>query len=144
MTISRSVLSQQNVNFNSHPHEEDDRMVFKLLCTLLCISTHILTRRMTVHSVVQLILVLFQLTSSRGGWRILCRCTCNCWTISTHILTRRMTMSRVYVSIFTHISTHILTRRMTVEYLFIIIKRYAISTHILTRRMTLAALSYTS
>ena len=122
------------------------------------ISTHILTRRMTSRLIGVVSTVVFQLTSSRGGWL---------WTegklvsetiISTHILTRRMTFhlgKSVQVleyfnshpheeddvitkqhSFQSSISTHILTRRMTV-----LTKQqnreYNISTHILTRRMTL-------
>ena len=54
--------------FNSHPHEEDDRIA-NLLSLHSSISTHILTKRMTVQTdsvVVRL-------------------------DISTHILTKRMT-----------------------------------------------------
>ena len=55
-------------HFNSHPHEEDD------LCNARnpeqrSISTHILTRRMTKTISSSFVYSLFQLTSSRGGWR---------------------------------------------------------------------------
>ena len=54
--------------FNSHPHKEDDYLetIFK---RRLSFSTHILTRRMTLH---------------HSKWYL-------CTDFSTHILTRRMT-----------------------------------------------------
>ena len=55
--------------FNSHPHEEDDLLYF-CLCFYIRISTHILTKRMTVILVLLLFPVSsFQLTSSRRGWQ---------------------------------------------------------------------------
>ena len=77
--------------FNSHPHEEDDE--WRVTSgERICISTHILTRRMTVN---------FPLSSSSN-------------IISTHILTRRMTFKLLFVhDLPPIISTHILTRRMT-------------------------------
>ena len=75
--------------FNSHPHEEDDEFA-SLFVFQFCISTHILTRRMTgvcgeihaqgnisTHILTRRMTVglpkdvrdgIFQLTSSRGGW----------------------------------------------------------------------------
>ena len=53
-------------NFNSHPHEEDDEDL-KRDGTVDDISTHILTKRMTVFGIVSFTKVLFQLTSSRRG-----------------------------------------------------------------------------
>ena len=82
-------------NFNSHPHKEDDGN-YSRWNSSTCISTHILTRRMTV---------------------VHCR-HCNDWSISTHILTRRMTRCYLKLSNGYIISTHILTRRMTkIKYL---------------------------
>ena len=125
--------------FNSHPHEEDDDAttkakltdtVFQLTSsrrgwhTLLNgssfangISTHILTKRMTV---------LFPY------W------VC-CHNISTHILTKRMTPKCVSLSIPLCISTHILTKRMT-DCGNYKTRFYDISTHILTKRMTLISM----
>ena len=68
---------------------------------------------MTLLRVKYLCCVLFQLTSSQGGW--LCS-PCNWWyrsDISTHILTRRMTTVIFKIITEQRISTHILTRRMT-------------------------------
>ena len=77
--------------FNSHPHKEDDLLLFIKRCHLVIsthiltrrmtdlflgyfsvvvISTHILTRRMTTFNLDALIDNLFQLTSSQGGWRM--------------------------------------------------------------------------
>ena len=56
-------------HFNSHPHEEDDRCYFLAMSDMCSISTHILTKRMTIE---------LEGTDELGG-------------ISTHILTKRMT-----------------------------------------------------
>ena len=80
-------------HFNSHPHEEDDvNYTSKDICT--GISTHILTKRMTFCNI----------------WKRLLEC------ISTHILTKRMTVSIKWLAIKVSISTHILTKRMTVAF----------------------------
>ena len=79
-----------NFYFNSHPHEEDDDSLRLLNCHA-DISTHILTKRMTITA------VFFQKTTD----------------ISTHILTKRMTKGITVGSTVTIISTHILTKRMT-------------------------------
>ena len=62
-------------DFNSHPHEEDDTLNS---CVFLSshISTHILTKRMTDLELIQLIHLIFQLTSSRRGWRLFCLRPC--------------------------------------------------------------------
>ena len=54
--------------FNSHPHEEDDQQSFDML-KIMKISTHILTKRMTIGE------------DERMKYK----------DISTHILTKRMT-----------------------------------------------------
>ena len=101
--------------------------------------------------------LLFQLTSSQGGWLLHNFSFFRNDNISTHILTRRMTMvvarltsSLLHFNSHPHkeddfryliasenenISTHILTRRMT-SMLFALGTFTYISTHILTRRMT--------
>ena len=84
------ILLQSSYYFNSHPHEEDDRATFRwLVCRgyfnshpheeddiiqrfvrlLQPISTHILTKRMTENHMMYIPLIVFQLTSSRRGWR---------------------------------------------------------------------------
>ena len=102
--------------FNSHPHEEDDEGIsFKEF--RISISTHILTRRMTVSYMHTGVIIY----------------------ISTHILTRRMTSRTVIHDSSGAISTHILTRRMTKCFGFFRVS-IRISTHILTRRMTFTCL----
>ena len=75
--------------FNSHPHKEDDDLIFivwhitdfstHILTRRMTMnvatddvsenfSTHILTRRMTICIVVDELISTFQLTSSQGGW----------------------------------------------------------------------------
>ena len=89
--VSPQEIFKRIVYFNSHPHEEDDNLFILLqnsggisthiltrrmtiiysrnfLCSL--ISTHILTRRMTIIPGDVVEAAVFQLTSSRGGWRI--------------------------------------------------------------------------
>ena len=78
-------------HFNSHPHEEDDIAAIYYEDVVSGISTHILTRRMT----------LYVKQSLEDEY------------ISTHILTRRMTDLYPYTWRNKVISTHILTRRMT-------------------------------
>ena len=99
-------------SFNSHPHKEDDQATY---CAKRQndLSTHILTRRMTLRVWV------FKIHLS----------------LSTHILTRRMTYLALRIAAAIFLSTHILTRRMTQP----VLRGGAgvqLSTHILTRRMT--------
>ena len=120
--------------FNSHPHEEDDERRIEVH-RRTNISTHILTRRMTQCVKHFFTAQLFQLTSSRGGWRSTSLWTFSIREISTHILTRRMTTFSLSTLPKYIISTHILTRRMTANHTAVDNQIY-ISTHILTRRMT--------
>ena len=66
---NRSSCGDLKRYFNSHPHEEDDSKIDKLII-YADISTHILTKRMTLYCKLLLVLPLFQLTSSRRGWRL--------------------------------------------------------------------------
>ena len=76
--------------FNSHPHEEDDS-IDAYIPTVIYISTHILTKRMTLP----LLICLFHLfhfnshpheeDDGISQWKF------NGINISTHILTKRMT-----------------------------------------------------
>ena len=59
-------LDDEQLHFNSHPHEEDDIMT-GLAKSTIHISTHILTKRMTMQADTQILLLIFQLTSSRRG-----------------------------------------------------------------------------
>ena len=114
MTCSQMLQTKGYTLFNSHPHKEDDDVT---ICRfyIMNFSTHILTRRMTLQTLLLLCIYYF----------------------STHILTRRMTLSRWNVNGWKTFSTHILTRRMTniARQLDI---AWNFSTHILTRRMTAA------
>ena len=80
-------------DFNSHPHEEDDNCRTSSCHVIDCISTHILTKRMTAIKKNRAPNIIFQLTSSRRGWRILPFLRKTGEGISTHILTKRMTNS---------------------------------------------------
>ena len=101
------------IHFNSHPHEEDDNV--EVIGNMITdISTHILTKRMTEdRDCNNFFLFIFQLTSSRRGWRWRLQQIIRMERISTHILTKRMTDTRCVTTPGLHISTHILTKRMT-------------------------------
>ena len=133
MTAS-APIKVSRIYFNSHPHEEDDS-IDAYIPTVIYISTHILTKRMTLP----LLICLFHLfhfnshpheeDDGISQWKF------NGINISTHILTKRMThwiMLRLrqtwYFNSHPHeeddkiaenlpgglfISTHILTKRMT-------------------------------
>ena len=77
--------------FNSQPHKEAD-FCFRVSLKILLISTHSLTRRLT----------------------LLCLIQSECFHISTHSLTRRLTMLAASFASILIISTHSLTRRLTV------------------------------
>ena len=77
--ISTHILTKRMTNMKSHSFG------------LMNISTHILTKRMTLTDNNVLRPVLFQLTSSRRGWRYMQGQTVVSHRISTHILTKRMT-----------------------------------------------------
>ena len=59
-------LTRKHMYFNSHPHEEDDGE-YVFYQDVIYISTHILTRRMTIRHYIPGAHLIFQLTSSRGG-----------------------------------------------------------------------------
>ena len=105
---------------------------------ILCkntISTHILTKRMTLP----LLICLFHLfhfnshpheeDDGISQWKF------NGINISTHILTKRMTTVSDIAICCDNISTHILTKRMTCTFIPFRLCKF-ISTHILTKRMT--------
>ena len=105
--------SVMRIYFNSHPHEEDDDITNNHICRIRIISTHILTKRMTFAKLsppiseyfnshpheeddsnsfsARLPFIVFQLTSSRRGWRLGTATKLKWISISTHILTKRMT-----------------------------------------------------
>ena len=109
----RTVLSR--TYFNSHPHEEDDfPPVFLLLSCY--ISTHILTKRMTWLSVLHFLHTIFQLTSSRRGWRSNCTCSDSPERYFNSHPHEEDDMRSDVETGRTIISTHILTKRMTILY----------------------------
>ena len=68
---------------------------------LLCkahglISTHSLTRRLTLNNFPMILDDSFQLTASQGGWQIWDILINGCFSISTHSLTRRLTLSTLF------------------------------------------------
>ena len=66
MTIQRQEKQEDYLDFNSHPHEEDDQSFF-IDGVVYIISTHILTKRMTGYCGEKRDQNIFQLTSSRRG-----------------------------------------------------------------------------
>ena len=121
--------------FNSHPHEEDDVKIDRC-CFNSSISTHILTRRMTLNGgkasernnnfnshpheeddvppwKICTSSGIFQLTSSRGGW-LLFALPGNIALIFQLTSSRGGWLETTPINLdITNISTHILTRRMT-------------------------------
>ena len=99
-------------HFNSHPHKEDDIVVSYTSCKIH-ISTHILTRRMTVCLNHRQKRRNFNSHPHKEDDRTSQKSNALSTVISTHILTRRMTAQKQAVRAVIFISTHILTRRMT-------------------------------
>ena len=151
------------VNFNSHPHEEDDYT--RCVTTPgLHISTHILTKRMTVDYYTDLYRLGFQLTSSRRGWQHLTRKN-SIWRIFQLTSSRRgwpfaviiVLVIIIYFNSHPHEEDDYLTTGLSVS-----VKLYfnshpheeddrgywrssdfrSISTHILTKRMTAETETY--
>ena len=113
LTWQRRLVIPLSVHFNSQPHEEADRMPIKIMQQL---------RK-------------FQLTASRGGWRLACN---SCLRAFSFQLTasRGGWLRPVERLLFLHgISTHSLTRRLTIDSLKQELDEI-ISTHSLTRRLT--------
>ena len=144
-------------HFNSHPHEEDGQSFndFPFLLTVFqltssrrgwhwswtgkhecnCISTHILTKRMTECQYMDECANKFQLTSSRRGWqKEVFEHNCEI-CISTHILTKRMTV--LFIPFPPQFPFQLTSSRR--GWLYFASRPscgYCISTHILTKRMT--------
>ena len=67
--LTNEIKILSSIYFNSHPHEEDDTTSEIIKLVGCDISTHILTKRMTIFvCIVSPALKVFQLTSSRRGW----------------------------------------------------------------------------
>ena len=156
MTRLESVYDE-SVKFQLTSSRRGWRRKSKGYIDIRVISTHILTKRMTVQPKKEKRKESFQLTSSRRGWHLMRQpkswvitfqltSSRRGWhiahlrylfgvTISTHILTKRMTEEGLDVIVEEYISTHILTKRMTTT-IEEGKKGRKISTHILTKRMT--------
>ena len=104
--------------FNSHPHEEDD-CSFLYSSTRSFISTHILTKRMTMNDCGSCEKETFQLTSSRRGWLIVLFNYFQLFYFNSHPHEEDDHISFVAFPNL-YISTHILTKRMTILLIFII------------------------
>ena len=104
-----------------------------------CISTHILTKRMTLNQTAALLCYFYFNSHPHEEDDVYRRSLRTVWdNISTHILTKRMTWAGTSEDAFNEISTHILTKRMTFSLLLFRDFTY-ISTHILTKRMTISS-----
>ena len=81
-------------HFNSQPHKEADFRFFLSHSLKFYISTHSLTRRLTVFCKEETSgRLIFQLTASQGGWPAGDLLFSVNQTISTHSLTRRLTFA---------------------------------------------------
>ena len=143
------------LHFNSQPHEEADNLIHSG-CWQSIISTHSLTKRLTVIHGMPMTIPEFQLTASRRGWLLLfCfillvnhfnsqpheeadqlgQYPSASLIISTHSLTKRLTRLSFAVFMFTSFQLTASRRGWLFrpEYLFLFLK---ISTHSLTKRLT--------
>ena len=111
-------LSSRYLYFNSQPHEEADGIVCNCYAVSY-ISTHSLTKRLTVSSVIVMQFHTFQLTASRRGW--LCPSLIPL-SFSTFQLTasRRGWHEKAFQNtVKVCISTHSLTKRLTIGLCFL-------------------------
>ena len=121
------------MHFNSHPHEEDDFRAC-LDGRREDISTHILTKRMTESPELHRCRVIFQLTSSRRGWRfskILALIAVH-FNSHPHEEDDQVEMATRYMTL--HFNSH--PHEEDDESSYGAICGQFISTHILTKRMT--------
>ena len=128
-------------NFNSHPHEEDDRAKNPGEKTYSHFNSHPHEEDDLTFSASSPFHVNFNSHPHEEDDSINCERS-DYYDISTHILTKRMTIFSTYNVLCTSISTHILTKRMTL-FVIIIPRKICISTHILTKRMTILPPSQT-
>ena len=148
---------RRSIYFNSHPHEEDDAKAGEQICEI-CISTHILTKRMTTPYFMNTPPFLYFNSHPHEEDDI--TGTCNILWIgyfNSHPHEEDDLLGMILILI-KEISTHILTKRMTVYQMHhadhqnhfnshpheeddCFTKRNftngSISTHILTKRMTM-------
>ena len=107
-----SAAAQHEWYFNSQPHEEAD---FTKRNDTICynISTHSLTKRLTISPIFGFAFKVFQLTASRRGWLLTRLSFLQGHRISTHSLTKRLTNLEEKYFQGGIISTHSLTKRLT-------------------------------
>ena len=109
----KSAIDNLTKHFNSQPHEEADQRRWKNMPRARRISTHSLTKRLTIIKL----------------HNVAAEC------ISTHSLTKRLTVISLPLLYRSSISTHSLTKRLTIVPA---VNKVAgkISTHSLTKRLT--------
>ena len=91
-----------------------------------------------------MLLLIFQLTASRRGWRLAPVHSQPTANISTHSLTKRLTSSSFPIGATVCISTHSLTKRLTEPLIPAVPVLQIISTHSLTKRLTVHYIYRTS
>ena len=82
--------------FNSHPHEEDDGSLQRQRRGH-SISTHILTKRMTLYGMAVWRIISHFNSHPHEEDDFVCKLISNFSGISTHILTKRMTLQKSYL-----------------------------------------------
>ena len=129
------VAAGGNLYFNSHPHEEDDRLRQLQDRLLRYFNSHPHEEDDNIQLSFSLLCNPFQLTSSRRGWRNWTEevSAANYFNSHPH---EEDDVDVVDSAVNLDISTHILTKRMTIS-IGEILMPYIISTHILTKRMTI-------
>ena len=122
--------------FNSQPHEEADTAFDSASVDLSCISTHSLTKRLTIRRPPQLSKAEdFNSQPHEEADRYPALAHITLQHISTHSLTKRLTSPVHPLLILPVISTHSLTKRLTTG-LRNPTDAVIISTHSLTKRLT--------
>ena len=100
-----------SMHFNSQPHEEADHDAGHWR-EHRCISTHSLTKRLTVATVYGVVLSYFNSQPHEEADKII-RTDSQRKSISTHSLTKRLTKTVQWYINTINISTHSLTKRLT-------------------------------
>ena len=98
--------------FNSHPHEEDDRISDIVLSPNISFQLTSSRRGWLFFQLFHLIILLFQLTSSRRGWRRKSKTVRKQTNFNSHPHEEDDSVRKIPY-IVEIISTHILTKRMT-------------------------------
>ena len=115
------------LNFNSHAHVERDRVI-NSSNSIYLISTHTLTWSVTCNSRICITYHAFQLTRSRGAWRLRLGTRWECPHFNSHAHVER-DMNEFYASGLTNISTHTLTWSVTFSLLAVIFPNVYFNSH---------------